>query len=231
MIKAIAINGSPRKDKGNTGMILKPFVEGMTDAGCEVEVHYTKGLKLNPCTGEFQCWWETPGECYIKDDMDVLYPKLRDADILILATPVYIPLPGEMQNVLNRLCPLLKPLLETRQGRTRGRFREDVKIRKVVLVSTGGWWEKGNFGTVVRIAEEIAEDASVEFAGAVLRPHAFMMKQEGQLSEEGKAVLGAARRAGHELVRDGAISEEALETISRPLIPEDELRRRFNQLV
>jgi len=82
---------------------------------------------------------------------------------------------------------------------------------------------------VLRITKELAEDASVEFAGAVLRPHAFLMKQEGELTEEGEALLNAVRRAGYELVKEGVMSKETLEAISRPLISEDELRRRYNQ--
>jgi multimeric flavodoxin WrbA len=230
MNKAVAINGSPRTEKGDTARVLTPFIEGMTEAGSDVELFYASRLKVKPCTcSEMYCWYAKPGECCIKDDMELLYPKLREADILILATPVYIPLPGGMQNIINRLCPLLKPLLETREGRTRGRFREEVKIRRVVLVSTCGWWEMGNFGTVLRIAEEFAADASVEFAGAVLRPHAFLMREEGELTEEGKGVLDAVRRAGNELAKDGAMSKDTLEAISRPLISEEELRRRYNQ--
>jgi len=184
MTKVVAINGSPRMDKGNTAMILDPFIQGITDAGSDVELFYARRLKVEPCTcSEMFCWYSEPGECCIKDDMELLYPKLREADIFVLATPVYIPLPGDMQIIINRLCPLMEPFLETREGRTRGRFRDNVKIRKVVLVSTGGWWEKGNFGTVVRIAEELAEDASVEFAGAVLRPHAFLMKKGGGIDQ------------------------------------------------
>jgi multimeric flavodoxin WrbA len=175
------------------------------------------------------CWYKKPGECCIKDDMQLLYRKLREADILILATPVYIPLPGEMQDFINRLCPLVKPLLEKREGRTRARFHEAVRIQQIVLVSTGGWWEKENFGTVVRIAEELAENTSVEFAGAVLRPHVSLMKQGGEVTEEGEAVLTEIRRAGHELVKEGAMSQKTLEAISRPLISEDELRRMYNE--
>lgn len=230
MSKAVAINGSPRMEKGNTAMVLTPFIQGMTDAGSDVELFYASRLKVKPCTcGEMYCWYKRPGECCIKDDMQLLYPKLKKADILILATPVYIPLPGEMQNIINRLCPLVKPFLETREGRTRARFHEEVEIQKILLVSTGGWWEKENFGTVVHITKELAEDASVEFAGAVLRPHAFLMKEEGELTEEGDAVLNAVRRAGYELVKEGVMSKETLKAISRPLISEDELRRRYNQ--
>ena len=232
MSMAVAINGSPRMGKGYTAMVLTPFIQGMIDAGSDVELFYASRLKVKPCAcGEMYCWYKKPGECCIKDDMQLLYPKLRKAEILILATPVYIPLPSEMQDIINRLCPLIKPFLEIREGRTRARFHEEVGIQKIVLVSTGGWWEKGNFGTVVRIAEEFAEDASVEFAGAVLRPHAFLMKEEGQLTEEGEAVLNAVRRAGYELVNEGVMSKETLEAISRPLISEDELRRIYNQML
>ncbi len=230
MSKAVAINGSPRMEKGNTAMVLAPFIQGMMDAGSDVELFYASRLKVKPCTcSEMYCWYKSPGECYIKDDMELLYPQLRGADIFILATPVYIPLPGEMQKIINRLCPLLEPLLETRQGRTRGRFRKGVEVREIVLVSTGGWWEIGNFGTVLRIAQELAADASVEFAGAVLRPHAFLMKKGGKLTKDGEDVLKEVRRAGYELVKEGVMRKETLEAISRPLISEDELRHRYNR--
>ncbi len=228
-MKVIAINGSPRMEKGYTALILTPFIQGMMDAGAEVELFYPRRLKVKPCTcGEMYCWYRKAGECCIKDDMQLLYPQLREADILILATPVYIPLPGEMQNFINRLCPLIDPILENREGRTRARFRKQVKIRKIVLVSTGGWWEKANFETVVRITEELAKVASVEFAGAVLRPHAFLMKEKGEVTKDGEAVLNRVKRAGYELIKEGRMNKDTLEAISRPLISEEELRRLYN---
>ena len=229
MVKAVAINGSPRREKGHTATVLSSLIEGMADAGCDVELFHASRLKIKPCDGEMHCWYVKPGECRIKDDMQLLYPVLREADILIFATPVYVPLPGKMQIVINRLVPLIEPYLENREGRTRARFREDVAMSKLVLVATGGWWEVENLGTVVRIAEEFAEVASVEFAGAVLRPHAFVMKKEGELTEDGAAVLDAVRRAGHELVSTGAMSQETLEMVSRPLISEEQLRRLYNE--
>lgn len=230
MSKAVAINGSPRMAKGNTSRVLAPFVQGMMDAGCDVELLYASRLSVKPCScGVMYCWNEVPGECCIKDDMQMFYPKLREADILILATPVYIPLPGAMQNIINRLCPLLDPALEFREGRTRARFRSDVRIQKMVLVSTSGWWEIGNFGTVVRIVEEIAKDASVEFAGAVLRPHAHLMIENGELTLDGEAVLKAVKKAGYELIKEDEMTKETLDRISRPLISREDLWRRYNQ--
>jgi multimeric flavodoxin WrbA len=232
MTKAIAINGSPRMDRGNTAEILAPFVEGMREAGADVELYYASRLKVKPCTcGQMACWYDRPGECCIQDSMQTLYPSLRAANTLILATPVYIPLPGDMQNVINRLCPLIEPRLETRAGRTRARFREGVAIRRVALVAVGGWWEKENLDLVVRIVEELAENASVEFAGAVLRPHAYLMSDGGGLTRDGREVLEAARRAGRELVEEGAMRRGTLEAVSQPLISEEALRERYNRAI
>jgi len=210
-------------------MILTPFIQGMKDAGAEVDLFYAKRLKVKPCTGEMHCWYKKAGQCYIKDGMQKVYPILQQADILVLATPVYIPLPGEMQNVINRICPLILPLLETRDGRTRARFRDGVKIKKIVLVATGAWWEIENLDTVKRIALELAEGGNVEFAGAVLRPHAFLMTQKGKLTKDGQGVLEAARKAGHELIKDGCFQISTLDAIARPLISQEELRQRYNK--
>lgn len=225
MIRAVAINGSAKMEKGNTALVLKPLLDGMREAGASVELFYAKRLNVKPCTGEFHCWNKKLGQCYIDDDMQMLYPKLGKADVLVLATPVYIPLPGEMQNLINRLCPLVEPILEFREGRTRARFHAEVNIRKIVLVSTCGWWEMGNFGTVLRIAEELAKDADVEFAGAVLRPHAYLMREDG---EKVKKVTDALRQVGYELVKKGRMPKNLLEVISQPLISEGEYRRNLN---
>jgi multimeric flavodoxin WrbA len=225
LTKVLAINGSARMEKGNTAMVLTPFLDGMREAGASVELFYAKLVKAKPCTGEFYCWYEKPGQCYIHDNMQSLYPKLRRAEIVVLATPVYIPLPGEMQNLINRLCPLMEPILKKQNGRTRARFHTGVKISKIVLVSTCGWWEKGNFQTVLRIAKEFAKDASIEFAGAILRPHAFLMTE---YKEEARNILEAARQAGYQLVKEGKMSKNLLDVIGQPLISEEELRHRYN---
>ncbi|MFW9965198.1 MAG: flavodoxin family protein [Candidatus Sifarchaeia archaeon] len=227
MTKALAINGSARMEKGFTHKLLSSFIEGMKEENVEVETIYAKRLKIRPCLGEFQCWFEKVGKCIQTDDMELLLPKLREADILILAMPVYLPLPGEMQNLLNRLMPIVEPVLEFQNGRTRAKFHDDVKISKIVLVSVGGWWEKDNLRTVVQIAEDIARDVSVEFAGALLRPHAFLIDEK---KEKGAEVLSAAKSAGVQLAKDGQISSDTLETISQPLITEEELREWYNKM-
>lgn len=219
MSKVLAINGSPRMDKGNTALLLNAFLQGITDSGSIVDLYYTSQLEIKSCScGKLYCWNNKPGECCFKDDMEQVYPKLREAEILVLATPVYIPLPGEMQNFINRLCPLLDPTLVQRDGRTRARLRSDVKIRKFILVATSGWWEIENMDSVVRIVKELAEDASTEFAGALLRPHASEMFSQGAISVDGQIVLDAAKQAGIDLIQRGKINQETMEVISHPLV-------------
>jgi hypothetical protein len=217
----VAINGSPKMEKGNTAKILMPFLEGMEKAGASVELYYARRLNVKPCDGELHCWNKKPGQCYIDDSMQLLYPKLREADILVLATPVYIPLPGEMQNLINRMVPLMDPVLKRKNGRTRARFRADVKISKFVLVSSSGWWEMGNFGTMLRIVKELAKDVNVEFAGALLRPHSDRMAENREKAEK---IFEAARQAGYELVKKRKISKNLFKIISQPLTSEERIR-------
>ena len=102
------------------------------------------------------------------------------------------------------------------------KFHKDVTIRKIVLVSVCGWWEMGNFDTVLRIVQEIAKDVDCEFAGAVLRPHAYLMRKK---SEKTKKVIDALKQVGSELVNSGVMPKDLLEIICQPLISEEEYRR------
>jgi multimeric flavodoxin WrbA len=226
MTRVLAVSGSLRKGEGATTRILAPFLEGMKGEGASVELVYVKDCKIEPCRGEFHCWYTKPGECIIKDGMQELYRKLRASDIFVITTPVYIPLPGEMQNFINRLCPLIEPMLSFREGRTRARIHDDYNIRKIALVASGDWWEKENCGTVLRICEELAKDMSVEFSGALLRPHASLMEEQEEKAGE---IAMAARKAGAQLVRQGRIPPGLLEAVSQPLVAEEALRERYNR--
>ncbi|MFW6117097.1 MAG: flavodoxin family protein [Thermoproteota archaeon] len=93
-----------------------------------MEPFYSSRLNIKPCTREFYCWNKKPGQCYIDDDMQMIYPKLRRTDGLALATPVYISLPGEMQNLVNRLCAIIEPALKLREKFTRASSRQDVDV-------------------------------------------------------------------------------------------------------
>ena len=80
--------GSPRK-KGNSALLAKEAIEGAKDAGAQIESFYLHGMKIKPCTACDACRRKDQRDCILKDDMTPLYSKLRKADAIVMATPVY----------------------------------------------------------------------------------------------------------------------------------------------
>jgi multimeric flavodoxin WrbA len=221
-MKVLALNSSPLMDNGNTALILDPFLEGMKEAGADVELFYTKKLTINPCQGEFNCWVKTPGTCFQNDDMQILDPRMREADILVFATPVYCDgITGPMKNLLDRTVPQVYPFFELRDGHCRHPLREDTKASKVVLVSNCGFWERDNFDTMIEHMKAYCRNGANEFAGALLRPHGGALKPMMEMGAPVDDIFEAAKEAGRELVRDGSMSEKTLNIVSRELMPQD----------
>ncbi|MEX0975321.1 MAG: flavodoxin family protein [Bacillota bacterium] len=101
-MKVLAFAGSPRRS-GNTRLLLDAFVDEATRVGHEVEVvnlaNRAKWL-IAPCLGCDKC---VSGECVQKDSMQELYPKLRDADAVVLAAPIYFyGLPAHVKAMIDR---------------------------------------------------------------------------------------------------------------------------------
>lgn len=229
-MKVLAFNGSPRMDNGNTALILNPFLDGMREAGAEVELFYTKKLKINPCQGCFTCWLKTPGVCFQKDDMQMLHPKLRQVDIWVLATPLYVDgMTGPMKNLLDRLIPLVQPFIELRDGHCRHPWHGERESGKVVLVSNSGFWEMDNFDPLLVHVRAMCKNTAMEFAGALLRPHGEALKPMMELGAPLDDVFAAAREAGRQLVREGEMSTETLNIVSRELLPLDMYIQMANQ--
>lgn len=219
-MKVLAINSSPKMDKGNTALILNPFLEGMREAGAEVELFYTKKLNIKPCTGEFNCWIKTPGKCHHEDDMNMLYTTIREADVMVFATPVYVDgVTGPMENLIDRMLPIVKPLFEMRDGHCRHPLREGTKSSKVVLVSNCGFWEMDNFDPLLDHMKAFCKNATSEFAGALLRPHGEGMRPMMEIGKPIDDIFEAAKEAGRQLVEEGEMSVETLNIVSRELMP------------
>lgn len=85
-LKVLGIYGSPRKG-GNTDLLLDEALRGATEAGATVDAFRVCDFKITPCRGCHECM--KTGNCVIKDDMQAIYPRLLDADIVILASPIY----------------------------------------------------------------------------------------------------------------------------------------------
>jgi multimeric flavodoxin WrbA len=213
-MKVLAINGSPHMGEGNTAMILNPFLEGMKEAGADVDLFYTRKLKIGPCNGDMSCWFVNPGTCGQKDDMQMLLPKFKEADVIVWASPVYYAgVTGPLKNLMDRQLPLH---IEGELGSKR---------QKIVLVSTCGAWEVSMFDPLLQQMKALygRPEGSSDFAGALLRPMAEGMKEMIKAGEMGlvEGVFRAAKEAGLQLAKEGKITEETQKEVSRELMPKD----------
>ena len=85
-MKVLGIMGSPRI-KGNSDLLLDEALKGAESQGAEVEKIIVDKLKIAPCREYYGCLKD--GNCVIHDDMDSLYPKILDADAVIIASPIF----------------------------------------------------------------------------------------------------------------------------------------------
>lgn len=85
--KILILNGSPR-EKGNSSTLSSQAAAGAAAAGASVETLYLHRLNINPCDACDSCL-NTSGECVIQDDMVGVYPKVAEADVIVLVSPIY----------------------------------------------------------------------------------------------------------------------------------------------
>jgi len=219
-LKVLVFNSSPRKEKGNTALILNPFIEGMREAGADVDLYYNYDLKIKPCRGCFNCWLKTPGICSQMDDMQWLIPKMRDADVLVYATPLYsYGMNGQMKNLIDRMIVLAEPFMEVVEGRSRHIAGDGEKLRKIVLVSNCGLWGIDNFDPLVVHVKKLCQDPPMEYAGDLLRPHGEALRAMLDMGAPVGDIIDAVREAGRQLIADGKMLQSTLDIISRDLLP------------
>lgn len=222
-MKVLTVNSSPQMEKGNTALIMNPFLEGMKNAGAEVEVLYTARLNIKPCSGDYGCWIKTPGECIHDDDMADIVPKVSKADILVFATPVYVDgVTSQLKCFMDRLITTGLPFIEIRDDHCRHPSREGgCTDGKFVLISTCGFWELDNFDPMIVHMKAFCRNTNREFSGAILRPHAGSMRPMMEMGFAMDEIFSAARDLGQELVSKGTMSEDKLKLVSKELVPRD----------
>ncbi len=90
--------------------MLKTLMEEAARNGADIELLLLRKMDIRRCLGCLSCEEdgnEREGVCKIKDDMTNIYPRLLEADAIVLATPVYFELlSGLLKNFIDRTCPI-----------------------------------------------------------------------------------------------------------------------------
>lgn len=117
--KVIVISTSLRKG-GNSDILADEFVRGAKDNGNNVEKINLAGKTIGFCRGCLAC--QRTQECVIKDDAVNIAEKVKEADIIVFATPIYYyEMSGQMKTLLDRLNPI---------------FPSDYSFRDVYMIAT-----------------------------------------------------------------------------------------------
>ena len=101
--KILILNGSPRS-KGNTAMLCDALSAGARSAGHQVTRFDLHKLDIHGCLGCVKGGKDPASPCVQKDDMGLIYPAYREADIVVLASPMYYwGFSGQLKTAFDRL--------------------------------------------------------------------------------------------------------------------------------
>lgn len=121
-MKILVLNGSPRPN-GNTSALVNAFVEGAQEGNHDITVIPVCQKKIAGCIACEYCHTKGEGKCIQQDDMQEVYPVLQEAEMIVLASPVYYHgFTGQLQCAINRIYALDKP----------------AKLKKAALILSSG---------------------------------------------------------------------------------------------
>ncbi len=165
-MKVLAICGSPRK--GNTEAMLRRLLDGVKEKGANIELVLLKDKKIEFCDGCLKC--EEIKSCCKDDEMQSLYGKLLEADLIVFGSPTYFDsITGLLKNFIDRTNPVF--------GRLKG--------KKMAIVCCGQAGKESIQGAVdfLKNFAEIEEMQVIGILTAEARNPDEIKKDEKTMSE------------------------------------------------
>jgi multimeric flavodoxin WrbA/putative sterol carrier protein len=219
-MKVLALNSSARVgDVSKTEILLDCLVQGMREAGAEVEVINLQKKKIRYCSGCFTCWTKTPGLCIHKDDMTKeIFPKLLACDLCVLATPLYqYTVNALMKTFIERTLPASQPFFIFKDGVTRHPPRYEMP--KIAVISVAGFPEESVFDQLKSYVHFLFRD---RLAAEIYRTSAEMLRT-GSSHPKIKDILEATVQGGKELAEFKMISPETMARIHNSITDFEEM--------
>ncbi len=162
-MKVLGIAGSPRRG-GNTDLLLAEVMKGAASRGAEVKTIILNDLKITPCQHCDACL--KTGRCRIEDDMQMVYRELKQADRVVLASPIQFMGPtAQMKAMIDRCQALwarkyvlkIPPLDSSRE-------------RKGLFISVGALKIANLFEPALAIVKTLFKVIDITCAGALVFP-------------------------------------------------------------
>ena len=216
----LVLNGSPRMERSNTLKVTNAFLEGFPSGSAADIVHLYK-LDIKPCLGCFSCWTKTPGQCVINDDMQELYRKIENADIIIESFPLYFfGMPSGFKAMVDRCLPFMKTYLGTEDEDGRSSFHqlrnEEMYNKKLVVISTCGYVvTEPMYPALLKQYDLVCGKGNYT---AVLCSEGELFGYDGLAERQKRGSLADITKAGAEFAETGTLSEETVKKLSKPVL-------------
>lgn len=103
MKKILILSASPRKG-GNSDTLCDEFIKGANESGHSTEKIYLDDMKMGFCKACYAC--KKTGVCFQNDDVNLVLDKMINADVIVMATPVYFyTMNAQMKTLIDRALP------------------------------------------------------------------------------------------------------------------------------
>ena len=226
-MKILIINGSPKNEKSNTLKLANAFISGINADGNHLVEKITVAEKnIEPCRGCYCCWEKTPGKCVIKDDMELIFDKYNNADLVIWSFPLYYyGIPSKTKALIDRLLPNNMPdMCINEDGSTGHLQRNNPQNQKHALISTCGFYTvDNNYEALVKQFEFIFGNRLT----TIMCPQGESFRVP-QLTERTDEYLAYVAQAGEEYIRQGFLSSDTHKKLSEPLFPAEQFMEMAN---
>ena len=222
-MKITVFNGSPKAEKGNTHIMVLPFLEGARASGAETENIFLVHQKIHYCTACYSCWLKTPGRCAINDDMGELLAKVYASDIVVFATPLYVDnVTGIMKTFMDRLIPAAEPYFNKDEN-GECRHKSTQKVPKIMVISNCGFPEQSHFQVLKLLFRRIARNMNTELIAEIYRGGGAVLSEKNfWLGGTIRRYKELVRKAGGQIVRDQRISQGLQEELEKPLVTDEQ---------
>jgi multimeric flavodoxin WrbA len=230
-VKILLLLANPRKD-GYTQNCVNLFLNGMNDAGADVDVVDLTSTNIKSCRGCFHCW-SNPGVCIQKDGQSQLLEKFLSSEMLVVATPNYaFGVSSYLKIFQERTLPLLTPgVCRSPLGHDANSLRyPDRGPKKMAALIVGGLKDSDHMSGVKKSLELYADGFQMEFCGALTRSESFLLQFAESKPKTISKIDNALTRAGRMLVLEGKISDDLFEKVATPLAPDLDTFQRYSNV-
>ena len=217
-MKIIVLNGSPKRERGDTMHITRAFLDGMQAfAPQQIETVHVIDKHIAYCTGCFSCM-HNGGACIHKDEMGEILQEILRSDLLLWSFPLYAyGMPAHLKALLDRTLPLSSMAMQKVGERYAHVGQADCShLRWLMICGCGFPNSKHNF-----------EPAVAQFKLCFRRDTTIITVPESPMFNAPEAApvteprLELVKRAGRQYAETGEIDQALLREIGSPMIPEE----------